>query len=108
MSIENRVDLFTESDKLMDIIVGSYPGELDPTYQYIRDTSSQQPIHQFFYLPKNKILKFLEKIDPKIKMAEYEVRDSLNGEFVRIKKCYGKRCLIIDDIEIINKVLKNN
>jgi hypothetical protein len=105
MSIEDKVDLFTESDKLQDLMLGSYPGELDPTYQYRRDTSFQQPLHQFFNLPKNKILKFLEKIDPKIKREEYEVRDSLNGEFVRIRKCYGKRGLIIDDIEIINKII---
>lgn len=85
---EERIDFFTTSQKLEDLFLGDLPIKFFPEEQYIVTKGEGERIYSFLNLPKDKVLKYLDKLETQSILTfedKYEVRNTNTRKFIRIR-----------------------
>jgi hypothetical protein len=75
-----KVDLFTYSADLQEIVINEYPGKIFEEQMRIEDFNlGNLRLYCFYNLDSSDLMEFIKKYDE----YDYEIRNSSNGEFVK-------------------------
>lgn len=95
-----RVDLFTHSKRLQELVLSDCPIRFNPSTQHIIDRTKEPDLYIFENMPYS-LLKYLDNSELPDD-ADYEVRNSHTGNIIMIRKSG----VVVYGTEIINEMLR--